>query len=105
MMLYGTSLLFKAIHSVPSEKTPLWEFRVVLIEAINEQDAQEKAEKIGKKSEHSYEAQKGDIVTWKFIQVESISVIESEHLKNGTEVFSQFLSDSTVKSLLAPFDD
>ncbi len=105
MMFYGTSLLFKTIHSAPSGKEPIWEFRVVLVEAIDEQGAQEKAERIGRNAEHSYEAQKGDIVTWKFIQVESISSIESEDLKNGTELFSQFLSDSTVKSLLTPFED
>ncbi|NIU00703.1 MAG: DUF4288 domain-containing protein [Nitrosopumilaceae archaeon] len=92
-------------HSTPSKDENLWEYRVVLVEAICEEEAREKAEILGKDYETTYEALKGDFVTWKFIQVDSVSEIEDEGLKDGSELFSRFMSDSTVKSLLTPFDD
>ena len=104
-MFYGVSLLFKSLHSVASDDDPLWEFRVLLIDAISEEEAELKGKQIGEASEETYEAQKGDMVTWKFIQVESVSEIDEEDLKDGAELFSRFMSDSTVKRLLIPFDD
>jgi hypothetical protein len=75
------------------------------VEAISEEEAIRKAEKFGKNYEESYEAQKGDIVSWKFMQVESVCLIDDEKLQDGTELFSRFLRDSEVKSILTPFED
>lgn len=105
MMLYSVSLFFKSIHSIPSKDEPLWEDSIILIEAIGKEEAKRKGELLGKKAEETYEAQKGDFVTWKFMRVESVCEIDDDKLKHGTELFSRFLRDSEVKSILTPFDD
>ncbi|NIU00454.1 MAG: DUF4288 domain-containing protein [Nitrosopumilaceae archaeon] len=104
-MFYSVCILLKSIHSIPSDDEPLWEERIVLVEAVSEEEAQKKGENIGKNSEETYEAQKGDIVSWKFIKVQSICSIDEENIKDGTELFSRFLKDSEARSLLTPFDD
>ena len=104
-MFFSVGLLIKLEHSKSSKDEPLWEYRVVLVEATSEDEAKQKGEVIGKNYEETYEAQKGDMVTWKFVQVECVCMIEDEKLKDGTELFSRFLRDSEVQSILTPFDD
>ncbi|MCP4553581.1 MAG: DUF4288 domain-containing protein [Bacteroidetes bacterium] len=99
-MYFSVSLLFKQISS-----NPLWEERIILIDADSEEDAHRKGELIGNQEAVSYKA-KGTIVEWRFECIERVYVIEVDNeVKNGTELFSRFLRDSEVKSLLTPFDD
>ena len=110
MSWYTVSLLLKSIHSPPSEFEPLWEERLVLVEAQTEEQAHQKGEKIGKEAEQEYGvdykgSKVGEKAKWTFMQVASVCQIESESLLDGTELFSRFLRDSEVKSLLTPFDD
>ncbi|SRR5581483_810082 len=110
MPWYTISLLLKSIHSPPSEREPLWEERIVLVEAQTDEEARQKGEKIGKEAEHEYGVEykgskPGEKTKWTFMQVGRVCPIESESLSDGTELFSRFLRDSEVKSLLTPFDD
>ena len=45
------------------------------------------------------------VVSWTFETIERVYLIEDEELHNGSEVFSRFLRDAEVKSLLTPFSD
>jgi hypothetical protein len=111
MPLYSVSLLLKSVHSTKPDASPLWEERIVLVKASSEDDAKNEGLRIGKNAEHEYPVvdnenkSASDTVRWIFVQIERVYQIENEGLKNGTELFSRYLRDSEVKSLLTPFED
>jgi hypothetical protein len=103
-MWFAASLLFKSVH-VPSGARPaLWEESIRLIHAATEADAQKEAERIGRAEKVAYQAQ-SDLVFWTFEGVERLFAIDDDQLLHGTELFSRFLRDSEVSSLLTPFDE
>ncbi|MHC1730201.1 MAG: DUF4288 domain-containing protein [Syntrophobacteraceae bacterium] len=102
-MWYAVSLLYKRIHSVPvPTENEIWEESIRLIEAGTWEDALDKAKDIGDNGKPIHIAEPRDGVAWKFVQVESIFEILGEPLTNGSEIFSRFLRDSEVKSILKP---
>ncbi len=111
MPWYSVSLLFKSTHLNEPEVSPLWEESIILIKANSEEEARRESIRIGKEAEHEYSVlydQKEKLrgtVKWTFEQIESIYQVEKENLAHGTELFSRFLRDSEVKSILTPFED
>jgi hypothetical protein len=103
-MWYAVSLLYKSFHLPPESEPTLWEESVRLIQAPTEAEARAAAERIGRSGAHSYEVESGT-VSWTFEGIERVYLIEDEELRNGSEVFSRFLRDAEVKSLLTPFSD
>jgi len=103
-MLYSVCLLFKSIHVCPS-KDDLWEESIRLIIADNKEMALQKAQNIGKSDETAYKNVQGDMVKWKFVQIERIYEIIEGSISDGCEVFSRFLRESEVNSILTPFED
>ena len=102
-MWYAANLLFQSAH-IPTESNPtLWEESVRLIQASSEAEARELAVTIGRSEVQTYQVEDG-LVIWKFDRVERIYAILDEELRSGSEVFSRFLRDSEVRSLLTPFD-
>jgi hypothetical protein len=104
-MWYTANLLFKSVHAASSQEDTLWEESIRLIKAETKDQAMEKAQALGRASPLTFSVQTGDKVTWVFVKVERIFEIDEESLKDGTEIFSRFLRDSEVQSLLTPFDD
>jgi len=102
-MWYSASLLFKGVHS-PLRAEPLWEESVRLIKADTEDDAREKARRLGVAEKTSYRTSDGK-VTWIFDRIERVYAIDAESIVDGTELFSRFLRNSEVESLLTPMDD
>lgn len=111
MTWYTANLLFKS-NRIPSKgANPFWEERFLLIEADSEEGARTEATQIGKAAEHQYKvsgAEKGEPpseLKWSFERIERVCEIEAQTLSNGTELFSRFLRDSEVRSILTPFAD
>ncbi len=102
-MWFVGSLLFKSAHENPADNW-LWEEQFVLMECDSEFDAMEHALKLGKASEHDYDADGGRVL-WKFDSVGDICALENLPSRHGTELFSRFLTESTVKSMREPFPD
>jgi hypothetical protein len=103
-MWYAANLLYRSIHT-PIESNPtVWEESVRLIQAQNEAEARQEAGAIGRAEAHSYEVE-GGTVAWVFERVERLFAITDEQLRSGSEVFSRYLRDSEVKSLLIPFEE
>lgn len=99
-MWYSANLLFEGVHPGEPRSENLWEERLVLLNAPNEDEARREAESLGKTEEHSYVTATNESIQWRFRQVESLSAIDADTLQNGTEFHSRFLRASEVQSLL-----
>lgn len=104
-MWFTANLLFKSQRQANVNEGSLWEEQIILIEATNEAAAKQKAEHHGKAQENEYRNQAGELVHWSFEQVERLCEVEDVTLKDGSELFSRFLRDSEVRSILTPFED
>ncbi|MDH4227647.1 MAG: DUF4288 domain-containing protein [Deltaproteobacteria bacterium] len=106
-MWYTVNLFFKASYSPVSRDNPLWEERIVVIEAETEEEAKLKAIEWAKDEEHEYEVGEppGGRLRWSFEHAGNVSELESNRLSNGMEVFSRFLKNKEAVSLITPFDD
>jgi hypothetical protein len=103
-MWYAANLLFKGSRSSAAGGEPLWEESIRLISADSAKEARVKAERLGRTEKVSY-AVKGGAVSWAFDRVERIHAIDADALSDGTELFSRFLRDAEVVSLLTPFEE
>lgn len=104
-MWYSASLLLFSEHVDHPSVEPLWEDKIVLVEAEGVEFAKVKAEAIGRAEEHEYRAENDHLVRWRFDRVERVCQIDSESLRDGIELFSRFLKDSEVRSMLQAFGD
>jgi hypothetical protein len=102
-MWFAVNLLFESLHPDHPENEFLWEERIVLVQANNEEKARLEGERIGKAEEHEYTAASGDLVRWVFREVESVCAIET--LEHGAELFSRFLTRQEVEKLQSPFKE
>jgi transcriptional antiterminator Rof (Rho-off) len=82
----------------------LWEESIVLIEAESAEDASVKARMVAKAAETEYVSAAGETISWKLDRIERLYEI-GESLSAGKEVFSRFLRNSEVESLLTPFPE
>ena len=106
-MWYTACVLLEGNHQIEPALPSLWQEVLVLIEAESEEDARSAAESIGKSKEHEYYASEPErhLVRWVFARLERVCAVEEPTLKSGTELFSRFLRQSEVESLLTPFED
>lgn len=101
-MYYSVNILFKSERC--DAEAPLWEEQIILISALNETEAKEKAEIYAMEQQVDFDTT-GDVkIKWKYHQIERVFLIDDD-LEDGTELFSRFLRNSEVESLLTPFDD
>lgn len=106
-MWYTGNLLFRAVHLNRADPDPVWEESIVLIEARDESEARLLADRMGKDAELEYPVSKAqnDLLKWTFVKLQKLYPIEDAILRSGTELFSRFLCQSEVESLLTPFKD
>jgi hypothetical protein len=106
-MWYTGNLLFKAVHVNRPDPEPVWEERIVLLEAQDETQAKLLAEHMGRDEQHEYYVSKADndLLRWTFVKVQKLRPIEDATLRSGTELFSRFLRQSEVDRLRTPFED
>lgn len=103
-MWFGIELFFEGRNQADPQEEPLWEQRVILLDAANEFAARAESERIGKESEHEYTAINGGRIKWEFRAVGGLHKIDADSIANKTEVFSRFLRPRDAKSILTPFD-
>ena len=61
-----------------------------LVSASTKEEALQKAKKIAKDKEHSYENMHGERVSWRMARFEGVQEILDQRLVEGTEVHSRF---------------
>ena len=103
--VFSFNLLFRGMkNNIPSE-VDLWEERLILVFSPTEEQAILKAKRIGGDEESRYKTIEGDTLVWKFIQIERMFEVNDFQLKDGIEIFSRYLRNSEIESILTPFEE
>jgi hypothetical protein len=85
----------------PPTQQRLWEEHLFLVDAASADEAHTKAEKIARGQECSYESANQSKVSWKFERISKVYKLDGKPT-DGSEVFSRFLKESEVQSILSP---
>ena len=101
-MYYSVNLMYRSERG--DSQSPLWEERIILVSAIDEDEAKDKAEKHARENESEFTAADGVNIKWVFYQIERVFPIDGD-IEDGVELFSRFLRQSEAESLLTPFND
>ena len=102
-MWFCVCVLSVAEHDQKHPPDALWEEQLFLVDAESEEDARMKGEQFAEAERAKYRNAAGEMIEWKVEKIESVHQIMDEELKSGTEVFSRFLRERQVQSLLEPF--
>jgi hypothetical protein len=92
---YSARLLFEA--EVEGEEDPLCEESIRLVEADNDDDAQQRAAEIGAQGQHEYLNGEGQTVRWHFRGVLEIQELCETKITHGVEVFSRMFRKSQFR--------
>jgi hypothetical protein len=105
-MWYSAVLWFEGLHSgLDVQLDSIWEERILLIEAENENVARRRAEEIGKRKHHEYSVSqpRPHVLKWTLDRVVAIVAIDGNQPSDGVELFSRYLRQSEVESLMKGF--
>ncbi|TCP56292.1 uncharacterized protein DUF4288 [Tamaricihabitans halophyticus] len=88
---YIAVLLLRADQE--GEVGPLYQESFTLLTAESEEEARGKALSIGKRREHSYQADDGTLISWKLDHVVDVCVAVDDELTDGAELYSRYFRD------------
>lgn len=99
-MFYSVNVYLKSESDDSS--SALWEERILLVSALSEEEAINKANKYCDE-DYSYKVESGATVYWSLYKVDRAYLIDE--LEDGAELFSRFIKEQEALSLLTSFDD
>jgi hypothetical protein len=88
---FAARLIFESVHERQGDFDPLFEDRIILVRAMTEDEAREKAKALARSNAERYENAEGDTVTWVFREILDLKWVYDEVLEDGSEVYSSFL--------------
>lgn len=91
---YSVRLLFEAEVEGEGSDDILCEESIRLLEADNEDDAEQKAADVGVRAEHEYVNEHGRAVRWRFRRVLDIQDLCESRITHGMEVYSRMFRSS-----------
>jgi len=106
MSWFAARLLFESAH-VPPVADPMFEDRIILLEARDEREAMDCALSLGRASERAerYEGATGDKINWELRSVLDVKPLTSDVVGNGAEVYYTFLRPQEAYELERLFPD
>lgn len=106
MSWFAARLLFESVH-VPSVADPMFEDRIILVDAKDEREAMDSALSLGRASERSerYDGATGDQVNWELRSVLDVKPLPSGVVDHGAEVYYTFLRPREAYELECLFPD
>lgn len=88
MSWYGAKILFESTIDGELQTSALCEESIRILLADDDESARERAEDIGRATEHEYKNEAGETVGWRFVTVIEVQELSEAELQSGTEVFS-----------------
>ena len=101
-MWFGVSLLYRSSEPLNVQGIPLFEERLVLLDAVDEANAWQRALQLGPSLDEQYINTEGNQGVWTFERVLEVKMILEDQLGDGVEVFHRFLREDEVKSFAKP---
>lgn len=74
--------------------------QVRLIRAMTDEQAYEKALRLGREEEHNYENASGEPVTWSFLGLSNLHGLLSDTIEDGTEITNHITEESEPMTLV-----
>lgn len=96
------AVLVTESSSESPDYAPLYEESFVLLTAISEEEAAEKAREYGKQQEISYYNENQELVTWRLKHVVEVKAVEDATFDDGSELYSRFFRDYAGYSSFEP---
>ncbi len=101
MSWFAARMLFESTHQPHPSPDPLFEDRIVLLQAASEEKARRKADELGQdvEREETFQSVEGNEVTWRFKGVLDLKALLDEEIRDGTEVYYAFLDREDAERL------
>src|SRR6266567_3790977 len=99
MTWYGASLLYQCSVRSDVLESPIYEERIIVVNAADDSVVRTAAELAGKAGTLGYDNADGDRVDWLFVEVVDVKELFDEHVSDGTEVFYRYLTAPEVEVL------
>ena len=99
---FGARLIFESVHPGETVEDPLFEDRVILVRALDEEEARHRAS-LGKDSTHEYENMYGNRVVETFREVLDIVQLFDDPLSEGSQVYYNLMGLGEVAELRRRF--
>ena len=96
---YGVRFLLESLHPEDANGPQFFEERIVVVRAVDEDEAREKAVAHARSEEHAYEDALGKPVKVAFREILDVQDILAEDIKDLTEVYYHFLNADEVDQL------
>ena len=96
---FAARVVLESQHPNDTGGEPLFEDRIFLIRAANEDEARSKARSFGKAAKEQYINAEGRQVVWVFRELLDVKWIADETLEDGSEVYSTLLDQSELDQL------
>ncbi len=77
----------------------LYEDRIIILRANDEDEAKSKGEQMGKASSGDYKNVYDETVIWEFREVLDVIQLTAESIKDGTEVYYDLIGEEEVRRL------
>ncbi len=103
-MWYSVSIFAVGERDQSRAEEPIWEEQIFLVSAQSEHEARSKAESLAQRDECRYTVVDGSNIRWRFSRISKVYEVLDAEIHDGVEVFSRFLKDSEVKSMLKPIE-
>ncbi|HEU0075403.1 MAG TPA: DUF4288 domain-containing protein [Dehalococcoidia bacterium] len=99
---FTARLLFEQGITGSTEPPALFEERLVLLKSDSgPAGAEKKAARLGRDASHNYTNVDGETVTWTFREVLDVFELNNFELREGSEVYSRYLSAEDIQSVRA----
>jgi hypothetical protein len=99
-MWFAASILYERVGTDEALTDELWQESIVLLDALDAEEAADKARDIGSSRSVAYDAVEGGRVRWEFRRVAGVDDILNAMFAHGTEVFSRFISPDLATALM-----
>ena len=96
---FSARLLLASEHPDETDVPPVFEDRIVLLEAADEDEAIGKAQALGQASCNEYKNGDGARVVWKFVELLDLVQVPESKLSAGTQVYFQYLDEKDVAAV------
>ena len=89
---FAARIILRSVHHDKPRDPKLFEERIVLVHAATEDEARQKAERLGRAAREEYANTDSNAVVWEFMELLDVKQLFLNELEDGCEVYYGFLN-------------